>query len=74
MDEDKGAQILTYPSAFTKQTGEAHWEILLRSRAIENQCFVVAAAQAGSHNSKRESYGHALVCVFSSFFFLNKNN
>ncbi|CAF0903525.1 unnamed protein product [Adineta ricciae] len=56
-----GAQILTYPSAFTKHTGEAHWEILLRARAIENQCFVIAAAQVGSHTSKRESYGHSMV-------------
>ncbi|CAF0928668.1 unnamed protein product [Didymodactylos carnosus] len=55
------AQILTYPSAFTKHTGEAHWEILLRARAIENQCFVVAAAQVGQHSAKRESYGHSLI-------------
>ncbi|CAF1193798.1 unnamed protein product, partial [Rotaria sordida] len=58
---ENGAQILTYPSAFTKHTGEAHWEILVRARAIENQCFVVAAAQVGSHNRKRQSYGHSLV-------------
>lgn len=57
----KGAQILTYPSAFTKHTGQAHWEVLLRARAIENQCFVVAAAQVGLHSPKRESYGHSLV-------------
>ncbi|CAG9794514.1 unnamed protein product [Diatraea saccharalis] len=57
-----GAQMLTYPSAFTYTTGEAHWHILLRSRAIENQCYVVAAAQTGHHNAKRRSYGHAL-CV-----------
>ncbi|XP_025996915.1 nitrilase and fragile histidine triad fusion protein NitFhit isoform X5 [Solenopsis invicta] len=48
-----GAQILTYPSAFTYQTGAAHWEVLLRARAIENQCYVVAAAQTGAHNKKR---------------------
>jgi predicted amidohydrolase len=42
-------------------TGAAHWEVLLRARAIECQCYVVAAAQAGVHNSKRESYGHALI-------------
>merc|ERR1712137_539114 len=48
-----GAQILTYPSAFTVATGLAHWESLLRSRAIENQSYVVAAAQTGIHNSKR---------------------
>uniref|UniRef100_A0A182MAY5 Nitrilase and fragile histidine triad fusion protein NitFhit n=1 Tax=Anopheles culicifacies TaxID=139723 RepID=A0A182MAY5_9DIPT len=57
----QGAEILTYPSAFAMSTGRAHWEVLLRARAIENQCFVVAAAQIGFHNKKRESYGHALV-------------
>ncbi|CAH0404463.1 unnamed protein product [Chilo suppressalis] len=57
-----GAEVLTYPSAFTHTTGEAHWHILLRSRAIENQCYVIAAAQVGHHNKKRRSYGHAL-CV-----------
>ncbi|KAJ2943376.1 hypothetical protein O0L34_g12186 [Tuta absoluta] len=55
------ANILTYPSAFTHATGLAHWHVLLRCRAIENQCFVIAAAQAGQHNAKRRSYGHALV-------------
>ncbi|XP_061565903.1 deaminated glutathione amidase [Cololabis saira] len=55
-----GAEILTYPSAFTVATGAAHWEILLRARAIETQCFVVAAAQVGQHHEKRSSYGHAL--------------
>lgn len=57
----QGAEILTFPSAFTNATGEAHWEILLRARAIENQCYVVAAAQYGCHNSKRISYGQSLV-------------
>uniref|UniRef100_A0A3B4AFV2 Deaminated glutathione amidase n=1 Tax=Periophthalmus magnuspinnatus TaxID=409849 RepID=A0A3B4AFV2_9GOBI len=56
----QGAEILTYPSAFTVATGIAHWEILLRARAIETQCFVLAAAQVGPHHSKRSSYGHAL--------------
>ncbi|GBF91685.1 nitrilase [Raphidocelis subcapitata] len=56
-----GAQVLLVPSAFTKVTGAAHWEILLRARAIECQAFVVAAAQAGRHNEKRESYGDSLV-------------
>lgn len=56
-----GAEILTYPSAFTYQTGAAHWEILLRARAIETQCYVVAAAQTGAHNKKRVSWGHAMV-------------
>lgn len=57
----QGAQILTYPSAFTQTTGMAHWEVLLRARAIENQCYVIAAAQTGKHNAKRTSYGHAMV-------------
>lgn len=57
----EGADILTYPSAFTVPTGMAHWEVLLRSRAIETQCYVVAAAQTGKHNEKRQSYGHAMV-------------
>ncbi|XP_026483503.2 nitrilase and fragile histidine triad fusion protein NitFhit isoform X1 [Vanessa tameamea] len=57
-----GAEILTYPSAFTYATGSAHWHVLLRSRAIENQCYVIAAAQTGNHNAKRRSYGHGL-CV-----------
>ncbi|XP_033507810.1 deaminated glutathione amidase isoform X2 [Epinephelus lanceolatus] len=56
-----GAEILTYPSAFTVATGAAHWEVLLRARAIENQCFVIAAAQVGRHTEKRSSYGHTLV-------------
>eukprot|EP00850_Spirogloea_muscicola_P006037 SM000028S10131 [mRNA] locus=s28:554676:556877:+ [translate_table: standard] len=55
------AEILLVPSAFTKKTGEAHWEVLLRARAIECQCYVVAAAQAGRHNDRRESFGHALI-------------
>ncbi|XP_037615547.1 deaminated glutathione amidase [Sebastes umbrosus] len=55
-----GAEILTYPSAFTVATGAAHWEVLLRARAIETQCFVLAAAQVGRHHEKRSSYGHAL--------------
>jgi predicted amidohydrolase len=57
----QGAQILTYPSAFTLKTGAAHWELLLRSTAMMSQCYVVAAAQVGKHNEKRESYGHAMV-------------
>lgn len=57
----QGATALTYPSAFAMSTGKAHWEVLLRSRAIETQCFVIASAQIGFHNEKRESYGHALV-------------
>ncbi|XP_078179384.1 nitrilase/cyanide hydratase and apolipoprotein N-acyltransferase family protein [Carex rostrata] len=55
------AQVLLVPSAFTKVTGEAHWEILLRVRAIETQCYVIAAAQAGKHSEKRESYGDSII-------------
>lgn len=55
------AQILTYPSAFTIRTGDAHWETLLRARAIETESWVVAAAQVGRHNEKRASYGRSLV-------------
>ena len=57
----KGAHILFVPAAFTKPTGKAHWEILLRARAIENSAFVVAPAQTGKHGGKRETYGHALI-------------
>ena len=49
------------PSAFTRKTGEAHWHTLLRARAIENGCFVFAAAQAGLHENKRETFGHSLI-------------
>lgn len=59
------AQILTYPSAFTVPTGEAHWEVLLRARAVEGQCWVVAAAQVGWHSGTegkgRVSYGRSMV-------------
>lgn len=56
-----GADVLFVPSAFTRPTGAAHWEVLLRARAIETQCFVVAAAQCGVHGGGRESWGHSLV-------------
>jgi predicted amidohydrolase len=56
-----GAEMLTVPSAFTKPTGQAHWHALLRARAIENACYVVAPAQAGMHPGGRETYGHALI-------------
>jgi deaminated glutathione amidase len=58
---DRPAQIITYPSAFTLRTGVAHWETLLRARAIETQSWVVAAAQVGRHNEKRASYGKSMV-------------
>ena len=56
-----GAEILTVPAAFTAVTGEAHWESLLRARAIENQCYLVAAAQGGSHGPTRETWGHSMI-------------
>jgi predicted amidohydrolase len=58
---EAGATMLAIPSAFTKQTGEAHWHVLMRSRAIENGCFVFAAAQGGKHENGRDTYGHSLV-------------
>jgi deaminated glutathione amidase len=56
-----GAEVLTVPAAFTRQTGEAHWHVLLRARAIENGAWVVAAAQGGLHEDGRETYGHSLI-------------
>jgi deaminated glutathione amidase len=58
---EAGASFFAIPSAFTRQTGEAHWHALLRARAIENGCFVFAAAQGGKHESGRETFGHSLV-------------
>ncbi|XVF23745.1 hypothetical protein REPUB_Repub13aG0065700 [Reevesia pubescens] len=55
------AQVILVPAAFTTVTGQAHWEILLRARAIETQCYVIASSQAGKHNEKRESYGETLI-------------
>ena len=59
--KDRGAQVLLVPAAFTAHTGAAHWHLLLRARAIEDQCWVVAPAQWGRHNEKRETYGHTLI-------------
>lgn len=56
-----GATVLTVPAAFTRPTGEAHWHILLRARAIESGAFVIAAAQTGAHEDGRATYGHSLV-------------
>ena len=56
-----GASLFTIPSAFTKVTGEAHWQVLQRARAIENGCFVVAPAQCGAHAGGRETFGHSLI-------------
>jgi predicted amidohydrolase len=58
---EAGASLLTIPSAFTRLTGEAHWHVLVRARAIENGCFVLAAAQGGAHENGRETFGHSLV-------------
>ena len=58
---DRGAIALTVPAAFTLTTGKDHWHVLLRARAIEAQCYVIAAAQFGHHYGPRVSYGHALI-------------
>jgi deaminated glutathione amidase len=58
---EAGGSFLAIPSAFTRQTGEAHWHVLNRARAVENGCFVLAAAQGGTHESGRETYGHSMV-------------
>ncbi|MBN8921010.1 MAG: carbon-nitrogen hydrolase family protein [Rhizobiales bacterium] len=58
---EAGATFLAIPSAFTRQTGEAHWSVLMRARAIETGCFVLAAAQGGKHENGRETYGHSIV-------------
>lgn len=57
----KGASILAVPAAFTRPTGEAHWHVLLRARAIENGCYVMAPAQGGVHENGRVTYGHSLI-------------
>lgn len=56
-----GASILTVPAAFTKITGEAHWHVLLRARAIENGCFVIAPCQCGEHEGGGKTFGHSLI-------------
>jgi len=58
---EAGCSFLSVPSAFTRVTGEAHWHVLLRARAIENGCYVLAAAQGGKHENGRETFGHSLV-------------
>ncbi|HEY0235640.1 MAG TPA: carbon-nitrogen hydrolase family protein [Afipia sp.] len=58
---EAGASFITVPAAFTKKTGEAHWHALLRARAIENGCYILAAAQGGTHENKRETFGHSLI-------------
>jgi nitrilase len=58
---DPPCDLISVPSAFTWTTGRAHWEVLLRARAIENQCYVVAAAQGGTHENGRRTWGHSMV-------------
>jgi predicted amidohydrolase len=58
---EQGMQFLALPAAFTAITGRAHWEILVRARAIENLCYVAAAAQGGYHMSGRETHGHSMI-------------
>ena len=58
---EAGASFLSIPSAFTKQTGEAHWHVLQRARAIENGCFIFSAAQGGRHENGRDTFGHSLI-------------
>ncbi len=57
----RGARLLAVPAAFTRRTGEAHWHVLLRARAIENGCFVIAPGQCGTHAENRRTYGHSLI-------------
>ncbi len=58
---EAGAQVISVPAAFTVPTGEAHWEVLLRARAIETGSYVIAAAQAGSHENGRSTWGHSMI-------------
>src|SRR5262249_21071747 len=58
---EAGSSFLAVPSAFTQQTGEAHWHVLMRARAIENGSYVFAAAQGGMHENGRATFGHSLV-------------
>ena len=63
MNQIAQLDVLALPAAFTQQTGQAHWDALLRARAIENQCYIVAANQTGKHRNKRQTYGHS--CIIS---------
>jgi nitrilase len=58
---NKGAEIIAVPAAFTMPTGKAHWELLARSRAVENFCYLIGACQGGIHSDNRETYGHSLI-------------
>ena len=59
---DDGVTLFTVPAAFTATTGEAHWHVLLRARAIENLAYVIAPGQYGRHPDNRSTYGHSLIC------------
>ncbi len=59
--QEKGAELIVLPSAFTVPTGKAHWDILIRARAIENQVYMIAAAQTGVHANQRKTYGHSMI-------------
>lgn len=63
MAEPKALDVIALPAAFTQKTGEAHWQALLKSRAIENQCYLVAADQTGIHANQRQTHGHS--CIIS---------
>ena len=56
-----GADFISVPSAFTRPTGQAHWHVLMRTRAIENGCFIFAPAQTGVHEGGRKTFGHSLI-------------
>jgi nitrilase len=58
---DQGAELISVPAAFTGVTGEAHWQVLLRARAIENQCYIIGAAQGGRHSPTRQTWGHSQI-------------
>ena len=58
---EAGAELIAIPAAFTRPSGAAHWDVLVRARAIETQCFVLAAAQHGEHGRGRASFGHAAI-------------
>ncbi len=58
---DEGMEVCILPAAFTAYTGQSHWEPLIRARAIENQCYIVASAQGGYHLNNRQTYGHSMI-------------
>ena len=65
--EDVSPDVIIVSAAFTRTTGEAHWEVLLRARAIENQAYVIASAQGGEHNSGRETWGHSMIIILGRY-------